>query len=195
MRNPFMPCNITVVDSVMGKGKSTWAINEINRTPGENYIVVVPTLAEVERYKEGITRGAYVPNEDTESNLRLLQDRFREAAEANKTIVTTHRMLECWDEESIRILENRYYTLILDEVTELVKPAKAPKLPDYKLLIDTHKIKEVDYQEHVKHVLPGDNDDYYSPGKERLMFSDFMEAVRRENMYKVNRVVSGAKYV
>ena len=93
MHNPFNDCNLTVIDSVMGSGKSTYAIKLINSRPEENFIVVVPTLDEVSRYQQAITRETATPNADTESGYKLLRDRFKFLAEQNKTIITTHALL------------------------------------------------------------------------------------------------------
>ena len=38
---------ITVVDAVMGTGKSTWLINEVNANPKKKYIILTPYLPEV----------------------------------------------------------------------------------------------------------------------------------------------------
>lgn len=46
---------VQIIDAVMGTGKSTWAINEVNNNPENKYIVLTPLLTEVARYKEGIS--------------------------------------------------------------------------------------------------------------------------------------------
>ena len=81
--------NLTIIDSVMGRGKSTWAIKLINDSPNENFIVVVPTLDEVERYHQALKRPSFIPNtEETTSGSKTLQDRFRALALDSKTIIT-----------------------------------------------------------------------------------------------------------
>ena len=48
--------NVIVVASIMGSGKSSWAIQTMNDCPNESYIYATPFLDEVERVKEGCKR-------------------------------------------------------------------------------------------------------------------------------------------
>ena len=42
--------NIVIIDSPMGSGKTTWAINNLlNPNPIDNYIYVTPFLSEIDR--------------------------------------------------------------------------------------------------------------------------------------------------
>ena len=44
---------IQVIDSIMGSGKTTWAINYMNSHPDERFIYVTPRLKEVDRIVSG----------------------------------------------------------------------------------------------------------------------------------------------
>ena len=41
--------SITVIDSIMGSGKSTWAFNFINSNPEKKYLYVTPFIDECAR--------------------------------------------------------------------------------------------------------------------------------------------------
>jgi len=170
---------IKIIDSVMGSGKSTYAINYINDNIDENFIIVVPTKSEQQRYKKALDRAVFLPNLDDCAD-RLLQS-FNWAVEDGKTIVTTHKLLECWDSTSITEIKKRDYTLILDEVIDVVMPISIHK-NDFELLESTgliqlesvpdkeglHKIKAVqgkEYEGKLKH---------------------FLEQVRHDNVFQVN---------
>lgn len=43
---------VRILDDIMGSGKSTWAINYINRNPEKKFLCIVPLLDECKRYKE-----------------------------------------------------------------------------------------------------------------------------------------------
>ena len=44
--------NITVIDSIMGSGKTTWAIDYMNKAPADQkFIYITPFLNEVDRIK------------------------------------------------------------------------------------------------------------------------------------------------
>lgn len=185
MYNPFKSTNLTVIDSVMGRGKSTWAIQLINSTPEENYIIVVPTLDEVDRYHHALTRPSFIPNrEEATETAKSLQDRFKALAEENKTIITTHRMLECWDSASLEILRGRNYTLILDEVTDLVRPFEGVAKRDYQLLLNDSVVAEERQPDGLIKLVAGTKA-YSVDDNQGLKFSRFMEAVNGGNIYKL----------
>ena len=116
---------IKIIDSVMGSGKSTYAINYINDNIDENFIIVVPTKSEQQRYKKALDRDVFLPNLN-EGDDRLLQS-FNWAVMDGKTIVTTHKLLECWDSTSINEIKKKGYTLILDEVIDVINPVTVKK--------------------------------------------------------------------
>jgi len=184
MHNPFNDCNLTVIDSVMGSGKSTYAIKLINSRPEENFIVVVPTLDEVSRYQQAITRETATPNADTESGYKLLRDRFKFLAEQNKTIITTHALLEAWDYEALAILKERHYTLILDEVTDLVRPFDSIKGRDFAMLKNDNVVQEELQPDGLIKIVLGSNPYTDDQGK-KLAFSNFVESVSSGFMYRV----------
>lgn len=191
-----MKSNITVVDAVMGTGKSTWAIKHINSNPDTRFIVVLPTLAEVERYRSQLTREVFVPNDmDTEYDLDddgdridwTLQDKFRCAARDCKTILTTHRMLEVLDDISVMILHGRNYQLILDEVTNTISPIPMSKT-DYQVLADAGFVTEEEERPGVMKVLNTDKiycDYRVEKNVQKLLFGNFMLMVRLGNVRRV----------
>lgn len=55
---------ITVLDSIMGSGKSTFMIDEmINRNPQQSFLCVLPTLDECKRYSKSIEADIYEPKQ------------------------------------------------------------------------------------------------------------------------------------
>ena len=45
----------TIIDAVMGTGKSTAAIEHVNETPEHKFIILTPLTKEVTRYKKGLS--------------------------------------------------------------------------------------------------------------------------------------------
>ena len=43
---------ITVIDSICGSGKTSWAIQEMNNNVDQKYIYITPFLDEIDRIKE-----------------------------------------------------------------------------------------------------------------------------------------------
>jgi hypothetical protein len=187
MTHPFQNANVAVVDAVMGKGKTTWARQYIDGCPGQKFIVVVPTLDQAkENYIDKLNRRVFFPNDEKETSDKTLQDIFRDAVNAgHDVIITTHRMLECWTAETLEAIREKGYSLILDEVVELVSPYANITTKDYGLLLDAGKVYEEPIKDKVVRILPTEKDDYFS-STEKLKFESFMKHVRNGRMYRVN---------
>ena len=110
---------IKVVDSIMGQGKTTWAINYMKENPDKRFIYVTPFLDECERVRAEIPtmKTPYVDYDNNESKLET----FRQYLLKGESVITTHSLMSKFDldiQETIRIGE---YTLILDEVTNVAE--------------------------------------------------------------------------
>jgi thymidine kinase-like protein len=102
------------VDSTMGTGKTTAIINEINNRTDTRYICIVPSLDEVDRYQECLSRDRMVFLSDEYCGTQKKTDSFHQAITTNKeVIVTTHALFLDFLEDTFTTLE---YELILDEV-------------------------------------------------------------------------------
>ena len=137
--------NITVIDSIMGSGKSTYILNFINNHPNKRYLCVVPTKdktlekdgidkqGEIGRYMSNINFKTYQPLEKpTKSkNLEnLLKD--------GKNIVTTHSLITKSNNEIMNLIKEQGYTLIIDEVLDCVHSYNDNfKKSDFKLLLES----------------------------------------------------------
>ena len=123
---------ITVIDSVMGSGKTQWAIQNMNEaSPLENFIFITPFLSEVERVKKSVTGRQFV--EPTIYNGTSKMEDLKRLIASNKDIVSTHALFSRADDELVELLEQSNYTLILDEVFDVVesvaiKPADIRRL-------------------------------------------------------------------
>jgi hypothetical protein len=114
--------SITVVDSVMGSGKSSWAIQFMNdeRNAFERFIYVTPINTEVDRIKDACPRRAFhSTNLDKYSGRKMhvakewLQDRVN--------ICTTHSLFRAADAEFLAYVRENNYTLILDEAMSVIE--------------------------------------------------------------------------
>lgn len=108
-----------VLDSIMGSGKTTWAINYMNNHQDKNFIYVTPFLEEVQRVKTTVNRTVWEPTQQNESGSKLAS--FKSIIQIHNTICTTHALFRMLDNECIELLKQREFTLILDEVLEVVE--------------------------------------------------------------------------
>lgn len=126
---------INVIDSICGSYKTTAAINMINSTSDidTKYLYITPFLTEVQRIKtecslkhfyEPITRG---------TKLKSIKDLLKN----KRNIVSTHALFHKFDQESIELSYLNNYTLILDEVADVIQPLKISK-DDLHVILDKY---------------------------------------------------------
>lgn len=108
--------NVIVVDSIMGSGKSSWAIQTMNDCPNESYIYATPFLDEVERVKSSCNRNFYDPKR---INGRKI-DGFNHLLIDGRDIVLTHATFANANDDTLEYIANGEYTLILDEVLDIL---------------------------------------------------------------------------
>lgn len=113
---------IKVVDSIMGSGKSSAAINLMNKDKENNYIYITPYLSEVARVKKESTRRFYEPKvHSKDGQILFKQEAFHELLREKKNIVSTHSLFLMSNEETKELIYANDYILILDEVMDVVK--------------------------------------------------------------------------
>lgn len=123
--------NITVLDSIMGSGKSTYVINMLSQAwindqsqsfMDDNhqplrFIVVVPLLTEVERFTEACPEHRFKnPQQIHGQKLYHLEKLIAEG----ENIVTTHALFKLLNRSIYQQLLTQRYTLIIDEVLDCV---------------------------------------------------------------------------
>lgn len=108
--------SVTVIDAIMGSGKTSWAIQEINENPGISYIYVTPFLSEVARIKEFCHRQFEEPQYKGGRKL----DDFNCLLMDGKDIVVTHSTFANSNAETMELIENGEYVLILDETLDIL---------------------------------------------------------------------------
>lgn len=108
---------VIIVDEMMGRGKSSAAINYINNSD-ERFIVITPYLDEVARYKSSCRSKKF--REPIKRQGSKLSD-IKQLIQAGENIVSTHALFQRFDREVIELCRGLNYNLIMDEVTEVVQ--------------------------------------------------------------------------
>lgn len=125
---------INIVDSIMGSGKTSWAIQHINESPAmTKFIFITPYKTEIDRIIQNTTREFVQPIVEGRKN-KL--DSLKEAVAKGRNIVSTHALFKRFDAELIQLLEIENYILILDEVIDIIDEVKITK-DDIKILINS----------------------------------------------------------
>jgi len=107
---------IKVIDSIMGSGKTEWAIQYMNENPDKKIMYITPYNNEI---KDRIIPKCPAHNFRFAREGHKVND-FKEMLVRGSSIVATHECFKRADEEVEALLEANCYTLILDEVFDVV---------------------------------------------------------------------------
>lgn len=135
---------IKVVDSIMGSGKTSAAINMINSSDEDTkFIYITPYLTEVERIKkECSSKKFYEPVIKTKGyEVCGKFESLHKLLLSEKNIVSTHSLFSRANEVTRGLIESGNYILILDEVMDVVEQVQL-KQSDIEFLVDSGFIKE-----------------------------------------------------
>lgn len=148
-------CNIHVVDAFCGHGKTTTAINHIlESSDDEKFLFITPYKEEIKRIKAAcIDKKFKDPQYVNNRKLNGLKILINQGA----NIVSTHSLFHRFDQELIDMCRSQNYTLIMDEVTDVVEKYPISE-DDFRLLKE--EFVTVDDETGLLHWRP-DKDDYY----------------------------------
>lgn len=130
---------VTIVDSICGKGKTSWAIQYMDENVDKRFIYITPFLDEVERVIDGCSNRYFCQPKIYKGNGSKLEH-FNNLISQGKNIVSTHALFSLVNKDTLRYLEENEYTLILDEVFSVIEEINIKK-SDREMLLETKKIK------------------------------------------------------
>ncbi|MBQ0824175.1 DEAD/DEAH box helicase family protein [Microvirga sp. HBU67558] len=142
---------ITIIDSIMGSGKTTYMIYLINKTHEESlgqsflnpdyqaprFLYVAPLLSEVDRISKACHNLNFRDPQPVEGRkLHHLSTLIEEGA----NICTTHALFRLLTRDIYEKLSQQNYTLIIDEVLDCVTMFDGLSASDRKLLLQDHLV-------------------------------------------------------
>ncbi|MEC0167495.1 DEAD/DEAH box helicase family protein [Paenibacillus graminis] len=132
---------VTVVDGVMGSGKSSWAIQYMNdaRNSSDRFIYITPINTEVDRIKEQCPERDFRSTNLDKYNGRKMHI-VKEWLQDRANICTTHSLFRSADAEFLAYIRENDYTLILDEAMTVIELADVKKT-DIDTLLDAGNIE------------------------------------------------------
>lgn len=128
-------CSVSIVDAVMGAGKSQSIINHINKDKESRFLVITPYLDEVKRYKK-FCAGKDFKTPLFENGGTKLDD-IKRLISKGENIISTHALFQRFDNELIDMCRAANYVLIMDEVANVVDEYSISK-QDYQVLVSTY---------------------------------------------------------
>ena len=108
---------IKIIDSGCGKGKSSWAIQYMNENPHKKFIYITPFKEEIKTRILTDCTNFYEPKH----LLTCKYDNFIKLLKEGRNIASTHALFRSSKSEVIELIELYGYTLILDEVMDVVE--------------------------------------------------------------------------
>ena len=124
-------CDVRIVDEIMGRGKTSSAIRFINDSDkDEKFLFITPYLKEVERIKTNCPAKRF--KEPCFLKGRKLEG-IKDLINRGENIVSTHALFQKFDLEVIDLCRAKNYTLIMDEVTDVVEKYEISKT-DFEML-------------------------------------------------------------
>ena len=110
---------VNIVDSIMGSGKTSAAINYINNSDSsKRFMYVTPYLTEVQRIINACPTKNFQEPREYGTKIRGIKDLLNKG----KNIATTHTLFHLFDQEIIDLCYSQGYVLIMDEVTDVIEP-------------------------------------------------------------------------
>lgn len=135
-----MKYDVTIVDAICGKGKTSFAIEMMNNNQDDKFIYITPYLPEVERVIDNCPN-RYFEQPDTKKGKGSKLTDFNKMIADGKNICSTHALFKYANKETYQnLLLDGNYVLILDEVVDVVEPMKITK-SDREMLLDANRIK------------------------------------------------------
>ncbi len=111
--------DVNVIDSPMGWGKTSWAIQYMNSHPENNYLFITPFLTETERIEESCPDLDFVrPNRNKGKGRK--SSHLKTLLLEKQNISSTHSLFMNIDDEVLDLLRISNYTLIIDEAFEAI---------------------------------------------------------------------------
>ncbi len=129
---------ITVVDSIMGSGKTSWTIkNLLNKNLDENILYITPYLDEVKRIINATDRKMFEPENKGSGKIGNIANLLNNQMD----IASTHELFRRFDDNCKEALKENEYTLILDETLTAVEPYHFTGKDDFQYLLGNNDIR------------------------------------------------------
>lgn len=111
---------VKVIDAICGAGKTSYAIQMMNEnTFGKKFIFVTPFLSEVKRVISATNLNMATPIAARGKGKKL--DHLKKLLADGRSIAITHQLFKMMDHEAHELIQQSDYTLIMDEVAEVIE--------------------------------------------------------------------------
>lgn len=115
---------VTIIDAIMGSGKTSAAIEYIRSHPTDRFLFITPYLAEAERIKNACPESKFiVPSNNILEYEFKKQNHFAHLLREGRNVALTHVLYEMSDDSILLAISEMQYTVIVDEVSDIFMEA------------------------------------------------------------------------
>lgn len=160
----------------MGSGKTSAIINMMNNHPEKKYLYITPFLTETDRIVENCPNIDFIsPSKQWKYHLNK-QAHLQELIKEDRNISITQALFTMSTEETISLIKEHNYTVIIDESVDVFKPLTIQE-SDYNLVKRAGLITEYDAEQSMYSV----ESNGYTTGK----LQDFFTLARSNRIVKI----------
>lgn len=131
---------VTVIDSIMGSGKSTYAIKMMQESC-KKFLYVTPLISETERVSSAVTGMVNITKDMCKEKSQTKKEVLKELLEFGSNVAITHSLFESMPEDMVSIIKDKGYVLVIDETVNCMSTIRLSSV-DVKLLYENCAIKE-----------------------------------------------------
>ena len=124
---------VNIVDSIMGSGKTKWVLDKIANDTKSKYIMVTPTLSEIDRIMKQCPGAKFKEPEIKVHKKKYLS--LQSLVKEGENIVTTHSLFDYLNDKILADIKSQNYTLVIDEALSCVELYEALSPKDLKILL------------------------------------------------------------
>lgn len=185
---------VEICSYLMGSNKTNSIIKWMSENPNERFIYIVPNLNELENTEESKSRvlsiGFVTPERSSE--FRTKSEHLYDLCLKGESVACTHSLYKMLNEDTLRIIKERGYILIIDEEVALIENYTSASPADLvSLLIDGKvAISEVDGM--VSWIASDDETEPYL--KPDHKYHKFYKHIKNECIYSTKQIMTGDKY-
>ena len=185
---------VEICSYLMGSNKTNSIIKWMSENPNERFIYIVPNLNELENTEESKSRvlsiGFVTPERSSE--FRTKSEHLYDLCLRGESVACTHSLYKMLNEDTLRIIKERGYILIIDEEVALIENYTSASPADLvSLLIDGKvAISEVDGM--VSWIASdAETEPYLKPDHK---YHKFYKHIKNECIYSTKQIMTGDKY-
>lgn len=181
---------VLIADSICGSGKTQAAIEYINTAPRySRFLYVTPYKTEITRIIESCpTANFYTPSEKNEKGSKMTG--FQTLFDKGENIVCTHKLFSMFTPSNFKIAEAYHYTLIMDEVSDVVQKYSVNSATLWTLF--NPELNYVTVNESTNQVVLNKENDFFEKG---LTNFDLYETWGGQGLELIEKIKNGCIYL